>query len=380
MNNSLSILALLVAGLNSVTSFADDSNTLIEKNTSIEETNITVSDVSKNDEVNPVRQFANETITEFEQSLDQSGRIQNEEAVYNSCLSTSVLNADDTITVAELRTKCLEQPTDAFSHRRALEESIGENPFALIPYKPNYLLPATYSEGSTVPYAGIVEDDEFDKIEVKFQVSLKYLAFEDVFMDNLDMYVAFTTSSWWQAYNDDQSSPFRESNYEPELMIEYDKPFDLFGQEVDFAGLSLNHQSNGQSAELSRSWNRIIGKLGFVEDNFAWVIRAWWRLPEDSKKDPSDSKGDDNPDIYKYMGYGDLGAVWKLPNNHSFDMTLRNNLRKDNKGAIELGWTFPINKQLHGYVQYFNGYGESLIYYNHSVQRLGIGVKLTNWL
>jgi len=74
------------------------------------------------------------------------------------------------------------------------------------------------------------------------------------------------------------------------------------------------------------------------------------------------------------MGYFELTAGYDFGENHLAAM-IRNNLRADNKGALQLDWIFPIwdLTDVRGYVQYFNGYGESMIDYNTSTNRLSIG-------
>lgn len=297
-----------------------------------------------------------------------------------ACIAELSQHSDDDVTIGELKKQCRKNIQNPIARRVVLEKSTAKNPFAIIPHKPNYLLPFTYSEANETPYTDVLQGRSFDNIEAKFQVSLKYVIAEDIFIKALDLNAAFTATSWWQSYNSDISAVFRETNYEPELILAYNTPWSLWGVTVDRTSLSFNHQSNGQAGTLSRSWNRLIFGFTVVDDNFIWNLSTWYRIPEEEKSKSGDPKGDDNPNIEEYLGYGELGLLWKVNENHNLDFMLRNNLKSDNKGALQIGWSFPLSTHLRGYVEYFNGYGESLIYYNESISRFGIGVKLTDWL
>jgi phospholipase A1 len=297
-----------------------------------------------------------------------------------ACMAEELKTATDDTTIGELREKCSVGLGDPIKRRVALENSASSNPFAILPHRPNYLLPVTFSEPREEPYADVLQGRSFDNFEAKFQLSLKYIAAKDIFFDNLDLNIAFTATSYWQAYNGEISAPFRETNYEPEVIFNYNEPFRLFGLEIDNSYLSLNHQSNGQAGTLSRSWNRIIGAVAFNTKDVTWSVKTWYRIPEDERESGEDIGGDDNPNIERYYGYGELGALWQINDSHNLDILLRNNLRSDNRGAIRVGWSFPFSKNLRGYVEYFNGYGESLIYFDQHVERLGVGFKLTDWL
>ena len=289
----------------------------------------------------------------------------------NACLLVAVMSARPEQTVGELIEACKNDATNRVKKRQALEKDAASNPFAILPHKPNFILPLTLTSIRREPYEGVAVGPKLDNLEAKFQVSLKYIAWQDFIFRDLDLQFAFTSTSWWQSYNDDISAPFRETNYEPELILSYKHSWSLLGLPVEHTYLSFNHQSNGQTGLLSRSWNRIIGGLVFAQtDDITWAIKSWYRIPEEQKIDPSAPEGDDNPYIERYLGYGELSGLWSISDKHTLEMTLRNNLRSENRGAIELGWSFPIDGKLQGYIEYFNGYGESLIYYNLHNQRI----------
>ncbi len=163
----------------------------------------------------------------------------------NACLLVAVMSARPEQTVGELIEACKNDATNRVKKRQALEKDAASNPFALLPHKPNFILPLTLTSIRREPYEGVAVGPKLDNLEAKFQVSLKYIAWQDFIFRDLDLQFAFTSTSWWQSYNDDISAPFRETNYEPELILSYKHSWSLLGLPVEHTYLSFNHQSNG---------------------------------------------------------------------------------------------------------------------------------------
>lgn len=248
-------------------------------------------------------------------------------------------------------------------------------------YQPVYLMPGFWTSDknerphSENPDNTVTTEQEkrLTSTEAKFQLSLKTKAVENIFGDNGDVWLGYTQSSRWQVYNEDESRPFRETNYEPEASIVFRTNYEILGLNWRMLGLTLNHQSNGRSDPWSRSWNRVMLNLGFEKDNFALMLRPWYRFEEDLPDD-------NNPDIVDYIGRGDLTAFYRW-NEHDFSLMLRHTLKggDDSRGAAQFDWSFPISGRLRGHFQLFDGYGESLIDYNHRATYVGLGVSLMNW-
>ena len=263
------------------------------------------------------------------------------------------------------------------------ERRVQDNRSVLLAHKRNYILPLTYARDPNDDVFAEGSSDfgqDLDNLEMQFQLSIKAALAEGVFTDYDAIYAGATVKAFWQAYNKDISSPFRETNYEPELFWVTPVPWTILGGDATLFALGLSHQSNGRSLPFSRSWERVYGSVIWERWRMVYHLRVWWRIPEDEKDDPSDPDGDDNPDIEDYLGNFELTAAYRNYD-HEISVMLRNNLDSDeNRGAIQLDWTFPLQRRFRGYVQYFNGYGESLIDYNADIERIGIGILLSDLL
>ncbi|MCG8614265.1 MAG: phospholipase A [Pseudomonadales bacterium] len=304
------------------------------------------------------------------------------------CVLEYVESSAPEVSVEKIKALCADKDAAALLPERLKKEiATQENSFVITPHRQNYILPFTmndnpHQEPYEAVYPGI--EDPIDNKEAKLQVSLKVpLSYIDLLIENDGIYFGFTLKSFWQVYNHELSAPFRETNYQPELFYQAPLPNEYLGGTV-FTRIGIEHQSNGRSQLLSRSWNRVFFGIGFQKDQWAVYLQPWYRLSEDPKYDDGDPEtplppdGDDNPDIDDYMGHFELLGAYKL-SQLEFTSLVRYNFEEGN-GAFEVDMSFPLWGRLKGYVQYFNGYGESLIDYNHQTERIGVGFLLTGLL
>ena len=250
--------------------------------------------------------------------------------------------------------------------------------FRILPYKPVYILFANYTTNvNDIPISpnednAIDEAIGYNNVELVFQLSFKTRILHNIFGKKIggDVWGAYTQSSRWQIYNTKLSRPFRETNYQPEAFLIFSTPYKIGDFEGVYMGVGLNHQSNGRSTPLSRSWNRVIFQMGWEVNKVQIVLKPWIRLPETAEND-------DNADIDDYIGRAELDLNYAF-GNHDFELITRHSLRggDNNRGSARLDYSYRFVKNLKIHAQVFTGYGESLIDYNHNQTTVGLGLSL----
>lgn len=240
--------------------------------------------------------------------------------------------------------------------------------FKFRPHNPTYLIATRTHRPNEAPYVDFLEPDSggLSKAELEFQLSFKTKMVETLFEQPVDIWFGYTQNSFWQAANHENSSPFRETNYAPEAMAVVPLNASFLGTNLRFLSLGFVHQSNGQSSTLSRSWNRFYAQVGLERGPLTVTAKVWKRVNESLEDD-------NNPDIIDYMGRMELAGNWRLNGGHEVSAMLRRNFSTD-RGAVQLGWAFPLVGPLKGYVNWFSGYGQSMIDYNYHQRTIGAGV------
>jgi phospholipase A1/A2 len=276
----------------------------------------------------------------------------------DQCLQLEVLKTENAErTVAMLRADCETRTSvdAALSPETGFMGQMSFNRF-FRPYKDNYLLFGRMKmDDGTVPFSG-------ENLDTKFELGLTFSLFEGRknFEFLAPLHFGYSQQSWWDIAED--SAPFREHNYNPEVYWLFDQPRRPLIGRIPFVDLiGLEHQSNGRDGLTSRSWDRIYAQKEFeLLPQLSVGVKIWDILQE----------GEFNKDIRHYLGNGELSVMFK-PNERT---NLRWRVRQGNN-VDTLSYTFDIyyrRPNVNGafFIQYHDGYGEALITYNRKTQSL----------
>lgn len=269
----------------------------------------------------------------------------------------------------------------SLSERWEMDSTVSKGPLKVLAYNPVYMLFGNYTSDRNVlpssdnPNNVVSEALPYEDVELKFQLSFKtrFLKKEWSRAIGVDFWLAYTQTSWWQLYSPDISRPFRETNYQPELIVIKEMPVRVGKLKWVYTGVSFNHQSNGRSNPISRSWNRVILHTGWELDDWSFIVKAQWRLPESSEDN-------DNPGMINYLGRADALVNYRK-RRHNISVFGRHSLNdgNDNRGSVQLDYVYTIPNIVKLQLQFFHGYGESMIDFNHKQTTVGLGVSLIEW-
>lgn len=263
------------------------------------------------------------------------------------------------------------------SERWELDQKDKNGTFKLTFYKPIYILPARWSSKpnelpqSENPANSFDDKQNYNNVEAKFQISFKTKLIQSFLFGYGDIWLGYTQLANWQVYNDPISRPFRELNYEPEIIANFPLNLDLLGIDLKMAGVAFNHQSNGRDLPRSRSWNRFVFHVAFEKNNFQLYLKHWIRVKRTDE--------DDNPGISDYIGRMEGNFIYNH-GKHGINLMGRNNLSfNKNRGSLEFNYYYSVKSNLRLHFQAFTGYGETLIDYNHYQTTFGVGISFIDW-
>jgi phospholipase A1 len=287
---------------------------------------------------------------------------------------------------------CRNPRYSALSRYWELEDGSDCGRFMIRGYKPislSYIHSDTVNRAPSSPTAGHTASAEQPYLinEGRIQLSVRTKIGQGLlpvtnFGGRDSVWFGYTQQSYWQLFTSSISRPFRNTDHEPEIMYIVPMPADLpAGWRLRYGGASLNHQSNGQTLPLSRSWNRAILMAGMEKDDrFTVTARLWNRIPDGDETD-------DNPDIDNFIGRGEVTGSWQVNPDNTLMLTLRHSMTGTANGSYRFEWLQALGdgnrdgtaSGLRLHLQLFNGYGDSLVDYNRGRTVLSIGLSLVDF-
>lgn len=128
----------------------------------------------------------------------------------------------------------------------------------------------------------------FGDDDLKLQFSMRYRL-----SMSYNFYFAFTQLMFWSIYED--SKPFREVNYRPEVFYRFIDKENKFLRSVD---VGYYHHSNGKDLEDSRSLDKLFLRTSFVTSYRRQLLGSIIKLQKIFNEDST------NKDISNHLAFG----------------------------------------------------------------------------
>lgn len=300
-------------------------------------------------------------VQEYEFELPKSARDQLVLSISVPTAAKVVFEAREQAAVVKTR-----PPLSNFTPQRTAEATIRrtfENRFSV--HEPIYFIYGNESQGAKFQFS------------FKYRVLGEHAGLGDQIPALRSLYFGYTQRSLWDINGD--SSPFYDTSYLPEIMFQSQKVIDPAtpgGFKWMGYQAGVRHESNGRDGLNSRSLN-----IAYFRPGFAFGRLDGWNVIIAPRLFTYVSDLSNNPDIKDYRGNLELLTV--LGKNDGPMLSLTSRLgRKSGKGSVQADLTFPVKFDrmfdfaTYVLIQYWDGYGESLLDYNTKSQAVRIGFSL----
>lgn len=238
-------------------------------------------------------------------------------------------------------------------YRDSLKKELKYGPFFGF-YKDNYFIVGT----STIHTPSAVNSD------VKFQISLGIRLTKNTLPWNTYLFLTYTQKAFWNVF--EKSLPMHDLNFNPGIGLS--RPFFVNDRYIGKLSLMVEHESNGKDGDASRSWNKVSLGGSVLINEWLMVHSKFWVPIVDSGY---------NKDIIRYSGLWQTGFMAYTPTKKlSLGVTLvkRAGWNFNFNTIVDFIWRVSDKTNLNLLLQYYNGYGESMIDYNQFHSRLRLGI------
>ncbi|WP_368666915.1 phospholipase A [Dysgonomonas sp. 511] len=223
-------------------------------------------------------------------------------------------------------------------------------------YKDNYFVVGT----------DMFEKPTSDNSDAKFQVSIRQKLTNSTLPFKTYFFLTYTQKAFWDVFK--ESFPFRDLNYNPTIGL--GRALVRHNRFLGTITLQFEHESNGKGGDDSRSWNKIsFGTNLTLNDRWTLHSKAWIPIVD----------GTNNKNIVKYAGWGQIGMDYSGPRRkYTFSclVTKRGGFNLNANVTANFAVRLFSDDNQYLFVEYYNGYGESMLEYKQYRQRLRLGIVI----